>query len=196
MFQKHSQNGYALTLRGIEQKTLVDGEKEAAKVPHGASGGLFLCFEPHHKSSKRARKFTDIKNVSSAAKRTGYSKLNLCVPDLIAGVINLDPFVLNDFKVIGFKGLMVFGTNENELHPDSRSYRNFAPDILADDRISFVYLLKAGLILPVCRKRQEKLLPAVAQSENRFGQQHGYIRKKSSNEAAHRYQASGSTEAS
>ena len=27
MFQKHSQSGYALTLRGIEQKTLVYGER-------------------------------------------------------------------------------------------------------------------------------------------------------------------------
>jgi hypothetical protein len=48
----------------------------------------------------------------------------------------------------------------------------------------------------VCRKRQEKLLRAVAQSEKRFGQQHGYIRKKWSNEAAHSYQGSGSTEVS
>jgi hypothetical protein len=57
--------------------------------------------------------------MSFLAKGAGNRQLNLCIPDLIAGLIRLDTLVLDDPKGICLKGLPLFRAEEDEFHSAS-----------------------------------------------------------------------------
>lgn len=54
--------------------------------------------------------------MSLSAKGASNSEFDLCIPDLVSGLVRLDALVFNDTIGIRFKVLVLLRTEEDEFH--------------------------------------------------------------------------------